>query len=167
MFRNYSIWGKHGRVWRKVHKGETSMLVWISAVIAYIYSSYTDIRTREIPVYTFPAAFVITLVYRLSTGMQMEKYYIGAVIMLVVSLLYSIFAKLGGGDVIILSYTGFLLGIDGCIPFTLISSCIVLCIGIYIHVWKKKKIRGASIPMAPVFGIATLLYCLLKLQKIL
>ena len=85
-----------------------TVLLFISLCIA----SYTDVRTRTIPVWLFPSVMVIGSGGMLYMGQFGFWNMIGLACMLIPTLVLATTGNFGGGDVLMLSTIGLMLGED-------------------------------------------------------
>lgn len=135
--------------------------VWAVMVTALSIASVTDIRTKTIPIPTFPAAFAACLAIRLHAGTLSANHWFGLGILAVIALNLCILSSFGGGDLLMLSAVGFATGATGAVLFSIVSA--VLSVGVFMFLLAKG--RGKErVAMAPVVLVS---YCITILFSIL
>ena len=135
--------------------------VWAVMVTALIIASVTDVRTKTIPIPTFPAAFLTCLVIRTAAGNMYADYWVGMAIMFVISVNLCLFASFGGGDLLMLTAVGFAAGASGAVVFSIASA--VISMGVFLYLLAVRR-GGKRIAMAPVVLAS---YCVTILISIL
>lgn len=121
--------------------------VWAVMITALCVASVTDIRTKKIPIPTFPLAFVICLLIRIHAGTLSVNHWMGFGILAVIAFNLCILSSFGGGDLLMMSTVGFATGATGAIPFCLLSA--VLSIGVFVFLVAKHQ-EVKRVAMAPV-----------------
>ena len=135
--------------------------VWAVMVTALSIASVTDIRTKTIPIPTFPVAFAACLAIRLHAGTLSANHWFGLGILAVIALNLCILSSFGGGDLLMLSAVGFATGATGAVLFSIVSA--VLSVGVFMFLLAKG--RGKErVAMAPVVLVS---YCITILFSIL
>lgn len=132
-------------------------MIAIVLIPAFLYASYTDLKRREIPLWCFPACVLLFCLSEIILGTEKILFHIyGMLCMLIPTLIVSIFGSLGGGDIIMFSCIGFILG-----PYDLafyVYSLIFTCVAAFLYFHGEKEI-----PLAPSAGAAYLIYSLWRL----
>lgn len=110
-------------------------------------STFTDILKREIPILLWAVVTPISL-FTLFIGKELRySNFIFAVILFLLFYIQAKFFSGGGGDVIMMTCLGAILGMEA-IYITLIASAGVLLYGTGQIIFKN-KIKAKSIPLAP------------------
>lgn len=132
------------------------MIPYIIFLIALVIASYTDVKTREIPLRVFPIETVIVFMYYILIHERLKDHFIGALIMFLLFFVSSLFGMMGGGDVIMMSAAGFVIGIQDMILFTI---CMAVTGTIIVIIMRKKGKQ----PMAPFVLAAFILFLIAKI----
>lgn len=128
--------------------------VWAVMTAALCVASVTDIKTHTILIPTFPTAFAICLAIRGFTGTLSADHWAGMGIMFVIAFMLCLFSAFGGGDLLMLTATGFATGASKTIMFCVFSAGISMIVLIFLL---GKKCGNKRIAIAP---IALASYCL-------
>ena len=110
--------------------------------LGFLISTYTDLKRREIPLWVFPSVFVIRLLMKPAPAMTN---WLGMAIMGVTFLILCLSGKMGGGDLIMFSVSGFILGIDNLTGYVI---CMTISFCVSYIIWKYKM--KDWIPAAPI-----------------
>lgn len=127
-----------------------SLYSYIVSAILLILSAITDIKKREIPIYIYFIAAIITIFAQHYLQASVLLHLVTAVILAVVYFIQALFSS-GGGDIVMMSVLGFILGpipsilmIVFSLPYTAIR---------FIVCWRRSRsIRDAlkeEYPVAP------------------
>ena len=130
----------------------------IITVCLLLYCSFTDLRTRDVPVWACLAGLVAGLILRLGAGFEAFSYGLLGIIILGGFGYGLYYYKLwGGGDFLIMLALGSLLGFDA---WLLVLICGVglffLFLGFLLNPGKKEM------PFVPPIAIATILFLVMK-----
>lgn len=136
--------------------------VWAVMVTALCIASFTDIRTKTIPIPTFPAAFAACLAIRLHAGTLSANHWFGLGIMAVIALNLCVLSSFGGGDLLMLSAVGFATGATGAFLFSVFSALLSVVVLIYLLVKKRVSERVAMAPVVLVSYCITILFSILR-----
>lgn len=122
--------------------------------LGYLIASYTDTKSRIIPIWLFPSVLVVSILEHRMNFSSMAGFFI----MFIASMCSCLRGDMAGGDLLMFSVTGWVLGIRGLIPFTIILSTIGLILQFFSQeIHREKKL----IPLAPLGLIAyTIFLCL-------
>lgn len=150
--------------------------MYICMAVAYLIASYTDIKRREIPIWVFPSAVCLGTGIGYFTGnMPGLENVLGAVSIFVPALVLCLAGKMGGGDLIMFTATGFALGLTGVIVYAIVLmvSALLLLALAAVRISVKRRRKGAppkklhllqrEIAAAPLSGFAFLVTVLLDL----
>lgn len=120
--------------------------------VGLLIASYTDLRYREIPLWIFPG---IAGIYIINVMAQRVSFttanIVGMVIMFFPTFVLCLFGKMGGGDVIMLSVIGLVLGVYQLLNF----AC---CLGVAGTILLLKTGCNKRVPIAPLVLGAYVLY---------
>ena len=130
------------------------LYIHILTAAAFIIASYTDIKRREIPLTVSTGLFLVCLIYRLKFNISMTEYLEGLTAFGIAGALCAAGGMMGGGDILILSYIGFLFGIKQCVLFAVITSAVSVITAMRFIFYKKKDISKRKIPMMPIITIS-------------
>ena len=136
--------------------------VWAVMVTALGIASFTDIRTKKIPIPTFPLAFMICLIIRLHAGTLSANYWIGFGILTVIAINLCLLVSFGGGDLLMMSAVGFATGATGAILFCVMSALISIGVFIFLLIKKQGNKRVAMAPVVLASYCATALFTCLR-----
>ena len=125
--------------------------VLIAAALAV--ASYTDLKRMEIPLWLFPSTVLIFAATALASGGEIGVMnWAGLACMAIPFLIMTIAGKMGGGDLIMFSALGFIMGLDEMIPYwvalTIVGTAAAAATG-----FGKKEI-----PIAPIAGVSYVVY---------
>ena len=115
-------------------------------IAIFLYSSVTDMEKREIPLWAFPSALAVFLMCRGTDQIVLRL--ISAAIFFVPTLILGMLGKMGGGDIIMFTISAYIIGLENCIPF----SIMLFITGLVLAAISKFKNR--ELPMAPIATIA-------------
>lgn len=146
----------HKEKFREYQEAEI-MIIYILAIIAFLIASYTDIKNRQIPLLVFPSLLVCDIIYILYTKEPWLNHIVGMLITFLPSLLLTFLGGLGGGDLIMLTVTGFIVGSYN-IWYYIITVCVT---GFFLLLLPKKITR--EIPIAPLMCIGYIIFVVLRL----
>ena len=133
---------------------ENSMYI---LLVSLLVAAYTDYKTRTIPIWLFPLTVLLYSIQVVWTGGYIgTENILGFLCMFLPTLLLSINGKMGGGDVLMLSAIGFLLGYKLTV-YVFIVSVISTLYFIIILKFKKKEC-----PLAPFALVAYILFLILE-----
>lgn len=126
------------------------IFTYFSAIIALIIGTYTDIKSRIIPVYLFPVTAIVNtiLVVSFSTEINIIYSLLGALLCLIA---YSsvIFFGGGGGDIIMMTCLGWMFGVKMIICVVFITT-LIYAIGLIVNRFiKKEPLLNLTLPYAP------------------
>lgn len=122
----------------------------------FCIATYTDLKRREIPISLFPTCIVAYIVYAAVTGItDWENHFLGAVIMFFPFLAGCLAGKMGGGDLIMLTAAGFILGFPTLTIYILCLGITGTVLSIFLLVTHKQT---DSVPYAPLAFISYLIY---------
>lgn len=126
------------------------MISYIYLAIAHIIASYTDIKRMEIPLWVFPSSLVVFIIEHHHEIDIFNVY--GMLIIGIPMFLVSLFGKMGGGDVIMFSVVGFIIGFFYILPYTFILAVVGTC---YFALLKFQK---NECPIAPIAMVAYFIF---------
>ena len=124
-----------------------TVLLFISLCIA----SYTDVRTRTIPVWLFPSVMVIGSGGMLYMGQFGFWNMIGLACMLIPTLVLATTGNFGGGDVLMLSTIGLMLGEDD-------AEYVVVLATISTVFFIITRIKNKEYPIAPFALVSYIIF---------
>lgn len=124
-----------------------TVLLFISLCIA----SYTDVRTRTISVWLFPSVMVIGSGILLYMGQFGYWNLIGLACMLIPTFVLATTGNLGGGDVLMLSAIGLMLGED-------VVGYVVVLATISTGFFLLTKLRKKEYPIAPFALVSYIIF---------
>ena len=125
---------------------------------AFAIASYVDIRKKEIPLWTFPSAVVAYLIAAFATGSPPNVMnFVGLACMGIPFLLLSLLGVMGGGDFIMFSAAGFILGAEELIPYGICLSVVGIAAFVVARIVKGVDARD-EIPIAPIAGLSYVAY---------
>lgn len=124
-----------------------TVLLFISLCIA----SYTDVRTRTIPVWLFPSVMVIGSGGMLYMGQFGFWNMIGLACMLIPTLVLATTGNFGGGDVLMLSTIGLMLGED-------VTEYVVVLATISTVFFIITRIKNKEYPIAPFALVSYIIF---------
>lgn len=124
-----------------------TVLLFISLCIA----SYTDVRTRTIPVWLFPSVMVIGSGGMLYMGQFGFWNMIGLACMLIPTLVLATTGNFGGGDVLMLSTIGLMLGED-------VAEYVVVLATISTVFFIITRIKNKEYPIAPFALVSYIIF---------
>ena len=124
-----------------------TVLLFISLCIA----SYTDVRTRTIPVWLFPSVMVIGSGGMLYMGQFGFWNMIGLACMLIPTLVLATTGNFGGGDVLMLSTIGLMLGED-------VAEYVVVLTTISTVFFIITRIKNKEYPIAPFALVSYIIF---------
>lgn len=124
-----------------------TVLLFISLCIA----SYTDVRTRTIPVWLFPSVMVIGSGVMLYMGQFGFWNMIGLACMLIPTLVLATTGNFGGGDVLMLSTIGLMLGED-------VAEYVVVLATISTVFFIITRIKNKEYPIAPFALVSYIIF---------
>lgn len=143
------------------------LAVFIVFLIAFSISSTTDIKTRKIPVWLFPAAMLISLMLQIIDGsFEWHLSLIGLVVFFGVFFFCALFGKGGGGDAIMLGSVGAVFYVLDTALIVLAASFIYCCFAIIRTVIKKEsfwKLKKVQYPYAPFVSIGFVIVEVIRL----
>jgi leader peptidase (prepilin peptidase)/N-methyltransferase len=123
-------------------------------LIALIMATFTDIKRREIPIWIFPTLSVLFIILNFSQ-MNWKESFVGFSLAFLSFLFLAIFFEGGGGDIIMMSCMGFILGIKNITYIIIFSS--MLCI-LYYFITKKNDSPYAPFALGGYLITGGLLY---------
>lgn len=125
----------------------------VGLLIAFVIASYVDLKKMEIPLWDFPSAAAVYIAAVFISGNKPDIYHVlGFLAPFVVMIVASIAGNIGGGDIIMFSCTGFILGLEELVPYMVfLTVCGIVLLAIF-------KFRNRMIPIAPLAGTAYILY---------
>lgn len=129
-----------------------TVLLFASLCIA----SYTDIKTRTIPVWLFPSVMVIGSGVLLYRGQFGHWNLIGLVCMLMPTFTLAMTGNFGGGDVLMLSSIGLMLG-ENVVKYVLVLAAISTVF------FLLTKLRKKEYPIAPFALVSYLVFLVWKI----
>lgn len=94
----------------------------IPLLTALFYASYTDFKSREIPIWLFPAALILCTASFIHSGEPLGIHLAGGFLMLIATFMGCLLGRLGGADLIMLTVVGYVLGIYWLPAFTAIMA---------------------------------------------
>lgn len=124
-----------------------TVLLFISLCIA----SYTDVRTRTIPVWLFPSVMVIGSGVLLYMGQFGFWNLIGLACMMLPTFTLAMTGNFGGGDVLMLSTIGLMLGED-------VAEYVVVLATISTGFFLLTKLRKKEYPIAPFALVSYIIF---------
>jgi len=135
---------------------------------AFLIASITDIKRHEIPLWDFPALFVLYIVFFHKELSYLNWSTLG--IMAAAFFFLAVFGKIGGGDIIMFSVIGFIIGLYGIISYLIILFCISCVVFMTVpFIWKKKNgaewkgpVKGHEFPIAPMAGASFGIWLVLR-----
>lgn len=127
-------------------------------LVAFAIASYVDFRTKEIPLWTFPSTVAVFLVVSFATGNPPNVMnFAGFACMGIPFLLLSLFGVMGGGDFIMFSAVGFILGLEELIPYGVCLSVVGIATFVVAKIIGKVGVKD-EIPIAPIAGLSYVAY---------
>lgn len=129
-----------------------TVLLFASLCIA----SYTDVKTKTIPVWLFPSVMVIGSGGLLYIGQFGIWNMIGLVCMLFPTFVLATTGNFGGGDVLMLSAIGLMLGED-------VAGYVVVLATISTGFFLLTKLRKKEYPIAPFALVSYLIFLVWKM----
>lgn len=130
------------------------LYIHILTTAAFCIASYTDIKRREIPLTVSAGLFLACLIYRMKFNINLTEYLEGMTAFGVAGALCAAGGMMGGGDILILSYIGFLFGIRRCILFAVITSAVSVVTAMTCKLYTKKCVSKTMVPMMPIITIS-------------
>ena len=120
---------------------------------ALAVATRTDLKRMEIPLWLFPSTVLIYVAATLSLGGEIGVMnWTGLVCMAVPFLIMTLIGKMGGGDLIMFSALGFMMGLDEMIPYWIALTAVGTAAAAVSGFGKKE------IPIAPIAGAAYVVY---------
>lgn len=124
--------------------------------IALLIATFTDLEKRTIPIWLFPSALAVCMLSDILCGnMPGATNLLGFAAMLLTSFYGCMKGHMGGGDLIMFSVLGFVMGIYALIPFTIFMWFVELSIR-FIKWVRKQECR--ELPLAPLALAAYTMY---------
>lgn len=122
--------------------------VTIIFLIALCCATYTDIKKREIPIWLFPTAGILSIPFFLKHITLWDI--LGAACVFLLFVLLSVKTGTGGGDIIMMTVISFVFGVSFTMRICLLLAILVaVAFFIYYLVAKKKPQKEDNFPMAP------------------
>lgn len=134
----------------------TMQIVNAIVAVAFVIASYTDIKSRKIPVWLFPTATVIVTVIRfIGNEYNIFAMIAGFMLFFWIFFLGAVFAKGGGGDAIMMGCVGAMIYPLNTIYVFILSGAVYMLCGIVLVIIKKNKnkLRKMTFPYAPFAGV--------------
>lgn len=130
------------------------MIVFI-ILIALIVATYTDVKTKTIPVFLFPAVSLFGVIYLLyQQNYEVKLSILFALFAFVSYLILALLFGGGGGDIIMMTALALLLNKD--ILYLILISHTIMCIVSFVLYIKRKK--KETLPFAPFVLVAYIIY---------
>ncbi len=133
-------------------------------LVAFGIATATDIVSGEIPIWLFPGALALSLLWFLYSG-NLPGYdnFIGAAALFMPILVLCLAGKMGGGDLIMFSVIGFILGLYELPAYMFwigfVSLVVVVFVkGIHLMQHKKGRVMDKEMPIAPIAMAAYVLF---------
>lgn len=127
----------------------------ILILLSLFIASYTDIKTKTIPVFLFPSVLLLGVFCLICNGnLNLFSSFIFGVLIFVSYLIMALFFNGGGGDVIMMTSLAFLLEKE--ILYVMFIGHTILCIVSLICFIRTKK--KEILPFAPFVLVAYILY---------
>ena len=126
------------------------IITYLSAIIALIIGSYTDIKSRTIPIYLFPATAIVntTLVVSFSIKFNFIYSLLGALLCLIAYFSVVFFGG-GGTDIIMMTCLGWMFGVKMIICVVFVTT-LIYAIGLVVnHFIKKEPLLSLTLPYVP------------------
>lgn len=136
-------------------------MIYIFLLAALALATYTDIKSRTIPLYLFPATLLISIFYNAIVGIPMGIWnLLGFCCACIPSFAAGIAGTLGGADIIMLSIIGLLLGEEFIICTIILAVISTLFLGVI-------KLKNSSYQTAPIAPFALISYVLFLLWRMI
>ena len=126
-------------------------IITVLLCISLCIASYTDVRTRTIPVWLFPSVMVIGSGGMLYMGQFGFWNMIGLACMLIPTLVLATTGNFGGGDVLMLSTIGLMLGED-------VAEYVVVLATISTVFFIITRIKNKEYPIAPFALVSYIIF---------
>ena len=127
-------------------------MTYIVLIFALAYATWTDTKSRIIPIWLFPGIMLCIFIYNFSTGKPMEIWnLIGFFCMFIPTLLAGLADVLGGADIIMFSVIGAVLG-EMTVPY------VVILAGISTLFFLFSRLKNRTYPMAPFAMAAFIIF---------
>lgn len=131
------------------------MLVsWLLTIAASVIASITDFKNKTIPIFLFPVTAILAGIWQLYTkNFNVILSVCGLAVMAIIYFIAS-FLGSGGGDIIMMSCIGFILGLQYSLFIALVSILVFIpfCI---IKKFKDKENEIIVLPYAPFVFFST------------
>ena len=128
------------------------------------HTSVMDIKKQEIPIYLYFIATPIILIGQIATKTPIIPQLVAMLVMFVLYFVQALYSE-GGGDIIMMSFLGFALGLYPCLGAIILSfPFIFLYIGYKVFFKKGKltEIIKTSYPVAPFITLGLISYLALS-----
>lgn len=130
------------------------MIVFIILVSLFI-ATYTDIKTKTIPVFLFPAISLIGVIYlSYQRNYDVKSSFLFALFTFISYLILALFFNGGGGDIIMMTSLALLFNKE--ILYVILISHTIMCIVSFVLYVKRKK--KETLPFAPFVLVAYIIY---------
>ena len=126
-------------------------IITVLLVISLCIASYTDVRTRTIPVWLFPSVMVIGSGVLLYMGQFGFWNLIGLACMMLPTFTLAMTGNFGGGDVLMLSTIGLMLGED-------VAEYVVVLATISTVFFIITRIKNKEYPIAPFALVSYIIF---------
>ena len=127
----------------------------IIILLALFIATYTDTKTKTIPLFLFPSVSLLGVIYLLSQqNYEIKLSILFALFTFISYLILALFFNGGGGDVVMMTSLAFLLGKE--ILYIMFIGHTILCIVSFICYMRTKK--KETLPFAPFVLVAYILY---------
>lgn len=132
------------------------VLILVSTGIA----SCTDLKSREIPLWLFPSAVVVFIAVSVFLKTPPNVFnYVGLAGTFVPFFITALMGVMGGGDLIMFSALGFILGAEELIPYGICMTAVATALFIIMKVRKQKQ---TEMPIAPIAFVSYAGYLMWK-----
>lgn len=127
----------------------------IIILLALFIATYTDTKTKTIPVFLFPSVLVLGVLCLIHNGnLNLLSSFIFGIFAFISYLVLALFFHGGGGDVIMMTSLAFLLGKE--ILYIMFIGHTILCIVSLVRYIRTKK--KETLPFTPFVLVAYIIY---------
>ncbi|MEX2013269.1 MAG: prepilin peptidase, partial [Candidatus Levyibacteriota bacterium] len=137
-----------------------TLLYWLTIVAALVAIFFVDLKYGIIPDKIVYPAVGISLIYLYMTPQDIVPYLlsaVGASVFLLILLLVTRGKGMGWGDVKFVILMGLILGFPGTVVGLYLAFLTGAVVGVILILWRKKKLRGSTIPFGPFLVVGTIL----------